>query len=172
MTAGGDTEVWTLPPGLHHGDEHGVGGAEAEGRGPHLCHLEEREWRDRVNILDGQGSGHQGEQVHGQVTHHRLDENDRDGTGTFDPRRHQEPRRPWASWRARSGFLWRQWTWFFPDGTIRLFVEAMDMGFLEGMIRLGMEAVDVGLPEAMGMDMILLGTRAFVEATDAGLLEP
>ena len=41
MTAGGepavrDTEVWTLPPGLHHGDEHGAGGAGAEGRGPPL----------------------------------------------------------------------------------------------------------------------------------------
>ena len=96
--------MWTLPPRLHHGDEHGAGGAEArqevaEGRGPPLPPGEtgvERPGQypgegQARGSRDGQGPGHQGENVHGQATHHRLDENDRDGAGSFDPRRHQEP---------------------------------------------------------------------------------
>ena len=103
MTAGGEPagrepEVWTLPPGLHRGDEPGAGGAGD--RGPPLPpgemgmerpgqHPGEGQAR---GSRDGQGPGQQEGQVRGQATHHRLDENDGDGTGILDPRRYQEPR--------------------------------------------------------------------------------
>ena len=87
MTAGEpavrEPEVWTLPPGLHHGDEHGTGGAEAEDRGPPLPPGETDRERPGQHpgegqargSCDGQGPGQQGGQVHGQVAHHRRDGN-------------------------------------------------------------------------------------------------
>ena len=115
--------MWTLPPGLHHGDEHGTGGAGD--RGPPLPPGEtgmERPGQHPAEgqargSRDGQGPGQREGQVRGQATHHRLDENDGDGTGILDPRRYQEP---------CGDFL---------EGTIKSSVEAMDVDFLEGMIR-------------------------------------
>ena len=129
----------------------------------HLCHLEKREWRDRVNILvkdkpEAVVMGKVRDIKESMFTARQLI--------TDWMRTIMMGREP----LILGGLKSLAETMDFLEGTIRLFglvMEAMDMGFLEGfpegMIRAFVEATDMILLE----DTI----RAFVEATDAGLLE-
>ncbi|CAJ1432254.1 unnamed protein product [Effrenium voratum] len=158
----------------------------------HLCHLEKREWRDRVNILEKDKPE---AVVMGKVRDIKESMFTARQLITDWMRMIMMGREP----LILGGLKSLAETMDFPEGTIRLFVEAMDvvflegairffveamdLGFLEGTIRLVMEAMDMGFlegfPEGMirafveATDMILLEDtiRAFVEATDAGLLE-